>query len=273
MTLDRVQRWMQSVIVHPGDVEEALGSADASRELPPGTLSELVSPSWSLSPEERVEVYHGMYLLRMVEALAADYPALRYAVGDDAFADLVRAYVGEHPSSSYTLNRLGDHLPRYLDDHPELPNAALLADLARFELAITEAFDEAESPVLQVSDLESIPPDRWDALRLEPIPALRLLSLRHAVVPHLEAYHHDRPRPRPLRRPTRLVVYRRSYKVFHLELSRPEHALLTALVGGKHLAEALAGAVAGIRSARRQKAVFGWFRTWVGAGLFCRAVV
>jgi len=48
-----------------------------------------------------------------------------------------------------------------------------------------------------------------------------------------------------------------------LELSRPEHDLLTAVVGGEPLGEALAGVAARIRSAHRQKAVLGWFRTWV----------
>ena len=48
-----------------------------------------------------------MYLLRMIEALEGDYPAVAHLLGVDAFADLVARYVEPHPSVSYTFNRLG----------------------------------------------------------------------------------------------------------------------------------------------------------------------
>ena len=53
--------------------------------MPAGGLEDVVRPSWSLSAAERVEVYHGMYLLRMVEALEVDYPAIRDFLGEEAF--------------------------------------------------------------------------------------------------------------------------------------------------------------------------------------------
>ena len=37
-----------------------------------------ILPSRTLTPVERVGIYHGMYLLRMQEALATDYPALKH---------------------------------------------------------------------------------------------------------------------------------------------------------------------------------------------------
>ena len=136
--LDRVQRWLQAVIVHPGDVEEAIACEDASRELAPEALTSLVRPSHSLTAAERVDIYHGMYLLRMVEALEADYPALRHLLGEEPFAELVEDYVQAYPSRSYTLNRLGDHLPQFLLDRQTHPHAGLLHELARLELAITK---------------------------------------------------------------------------------------------------------------------------------------
>ena len=53
--LPRLQRWMQSVVVHPGDVEEALRSEAAEREFPADRLADLVLPSRTLTPSERVE--------------------------------------------------------------------------------------------------------------------------------------------------------------------------------------------------------------------------
>lgn len=266
--LDRVQRWLQAVIVHPGSVQEALAAPEATAEVPAERLDEVVRPSWSLSAAERVEVYHGMYLLRMVEALEADYPAVRHFLGEGAFAELVRDYVQRYPSRSYTLNRLGDHLPRFFLDEPARRQAAFLHDLARAELAVTEAFDEEESPVLDAEALQSVSEEAWVHARLVPVRALRLLTLRHAVTGHLDAAKHGRPAPRPRRRAIFLAVYRRDYSVRRVELGAAEHALLAALVSGTPLGAAIAGATLRLRETRREETVFRWFRGWIAEGLF-----
>jgi hypothetical protein len=266
-TLDRVQRWLQAVIVHPGDVEEALAAEDAARELAPQRVSDLVRPSHSLSAAERVDIYHGMYMLRMVEALEADYPAVRHVLGEEAFQELIEEYVGAYPSRSYTLNRLGDHLPRFLEEHPERPRAAFLADLARLELAVTQVFDEEDSAVLTSDQVRAVPADRWPMARVRPVRAFRLLTFEHPVLRWLDAARRREPPPVPVRRSSRVVVYRQRFSVLRLELSRPEHALLAALAAGSPLAEAVAAAAA-IREKRREAEVFSSFRTWVAEGMF-----
>jgi len=266
--LKNVQHWLQAVIVHPGDVEDAVAAPDAAALVPPDALGEVIAPSRTMNPLERVDVYHGMYPLRMIEALGADYPAVSYFLGEEAFADLVMGYVQHYPSRSYTLNRLGDHFPDYLAGLADLPDHEFLADLARFELAITRVFDEEETPVLTAEALQAVAPDDWERAVLRPIAALRLLALRHPVVPHLKAFHHERPSPRPRRRASWVAVYRRDYSVYHLELSRAEHALLAALVSGHTLADALAEAFQRLRAGERQEKIFRWFRTWVAEGLF-----
>ena len=266
--LGRLQRWMQEVVVHPGAIDEALASPGAEKEIPSKELADVVLPSHSLTAAERVGVYHGMYLMRMEEALATDYPVIKHFLGDDAFDELVTDYVGRYPSRSYTLNRLGDHLPQFLADRQDWSQSGFLADLARLELAMTEVFDEEETPVLSGEDLEAVPLEVWEVARLRPVAALRLLEFEHVVDPHLTAFHRERPCPKPMRRPSWVVVYRRNYSVSRLELSRLEHELFRALVDGAPLGEALAAAVAGKDSARQQARVFRWFRSWIREGLF-----
>ncbi len=267
-SLDRVQRWLQAVIVHPGSVEEGLVAPEATAEVPAPALEEVVRPSWSMSAAERVDVYHGMYLLRMVEALESDYPAVRHFLGEQAFEALVRDYVQRYPSRSYTLNRLGDHLPQLFLDEPTRPHAAFLHDLARAELAVTEAFDEEESKVLDAGALEAVPADAWAGARLRPIRALRLLALRHRVTSQLDAAKHGQPAPRPRRRSSFLVVHRRDYSVLRTELGAVEHALLSALISGVPLGAAIAETALGLRESRREEAIFRCFRAWIAEGFF-----
>jgi hypothetical protein len=266
--LDRVQRWLQAVIVHPGDVEEAIACEGASRELAPEALTSLVRPSHSLTAAERVDIYHGMYLLRMVEALEADYPALRHFLGEEAFAELVEDYVQAYPSRSYTLNRLGDHLPQFLLDRRTHPHAGLLHELARLELAITEVFDAEEAPVLTPEQVRAIPPERWPEARLRPIAAFRLLTFSYPVVRWLDAARRDRTAPAPVRKASRVVVYRQRFSVLRLELSRPEFTLLEALASGAPLGEAVALAGVAIREKRREDEIFKAFRSWIAEGMF-----
>jgi len=266
--LDRLQRWMQEVVVHPGTVEDAIASSGAVQEIPAESLADVVRPSRSMTSAERIGVYHGMYLMRMEEALETDYPVIRYHIGDHQFSQLVQAYVRRFPSTSYTLNRLGDHLPHFFLDRPEWPQAAFLHDLSRLELAMTEVFDEVETGVLGAAELESVPPEKWEHSRLQPIAALRVLAFKYSVVPHLKAYHDDSPSPSPRRRASWAVIYRRDYSVMRLELRRAEHDLLSALVNGVPLGDALATAASAQKTARQQQKIFRWFRTWIAEGLF-----
>lgn len=271
LPLDRMQRWMQAVVAHPGELEAALASPDAVAEVPRGELGSVILPSRTLAPEERVGIYHGMYLLRMADALEADYPALAHYLGEARFRELVRAYVQAHPSRSYTLNRLGDHLPEFVAT-AAVPRPAFCADLARLELAVTEVFDAPETPPLSEAAIAAVPAERWERARLEPIAALRLVALRYNASAYVDSVRddvHDHPRAR--RQDTFVVVYRRDYGVFRQELSRPAHALLTDLVAGRGLGDAIARTLRRARPRIGEDELSRWFRQWVGGGLF-RAV-
>jgi putative DNA-binding protein len=141
LPLERLQRWMQAVIVDPRSSEAAVAGVAARAEVAPERVRDVILPSRALNAVERVGIYHGMYLLRMEEALATDYPGLKHLLGDGRFLDLVRAYVREYPSRHFSLNRLGDHLPEFLRRVPGLSRRGFVHDLARLELALSRVFD------------------------------------------------------------------------------------------------------------------------------------
>lgn len=268
LSLPRLQRWMQSVIVHPGAAEEAVSSPEAQAELPLALLPEVILPSKTLTSTERVSIYHGMYLPRMEEALQTDYPALRHFLGGAGFRELVRGYVQAHPSRSYTFNRLGDHLPEYVREAPGLKRRAFCHDLARLELAISQVFDAAETPPLSEEDLAGA--SSWERARLRPVEAFRLLAFRYPVSGYVQSVRdedHDHPAPR--RKDTWVAVHRRDYQVRRQDLTRPAHDLLLDLASGVPLGQAVASALRrpGGRAPREEE-LFGWFKEWVAGGVF-----
>ena len=265
LPLERLQRWMQAVVVHPGSVEEAVVSPPAA-EL--ADVSRVILPSASLSPVERVGLYHGMYLLRMEEALQSDYPGLQHYLGAARFRRLVAEYVVAHPSRSYTLNRLGDHLPTFLRTCRSVPKPAFCADMATLELAMTEAFDAEETPPLTAADLADIPEDAWPGAVLQPVASLRLVALRYPVTAWLDADRGESHEHPPIRRQdTWVVVFRNEYQVYRQDVPREAFELLSLLVSGQPLGAAVETL---LRSRRRVEPdpLFRFFRQWMGSGLF-----
>jgi len=245
------QLWLQQHIVAP-ELDDAGANLESERR---------IKPSGTLTARERADIYRGMYLLRMEEALASDYPVLRDVLGEEDFAALVAGYVTMHPSRSHTLNRLGDHLPSYLESRDPFQHA-----LATFELAVTEAFDAEQSDVLSAADVMVIPPDSYADVVLQAIPALRLLRVRYPVHRFKQAYRDDESYPAPELDATQIVVYRRDYQVLWCVVTKPAYELLRSLVQGERLGAAVEGAclTGGVDEAQ----LFAWFQEWVSNGFF-----
>lgn len=266
--LQRVQRWMQAVVVHPGTRDEAVASPEAQAEVPAEKVGQVILPSKTLTPVERVGIYHGMYLLRMQEALETDYSGLQHFLGNDGFFELVRGYVQRHPSRSYSLNRLGDHFAEYVKTAPGLKRRDFCHDLARLELAIAQVFDALETPALSAEQIAAVPPEAWERARLVPIEAFRLLAVRYPVNEYLQTVrdeNHDHPKARL--KSSWVAVYRRNYGVYRHDLTRAGHDLLADIVAGKSLGESVAAALRRGRAPGEDE-LFRWFREWVSGGVF-----
>jgi hypothetical protein len=259
---------MQAVVEQPGDAAEAVASEAARVELDPDEIGRVILPSKTLTSVERVGVYQGMYLLRMVEALENDFPAVAHFLGGERFAELVTAYVAAHPSRSYTLNRLGDRFPEFIRTWTGLRRRPFLFDLARLEALVTEVFDAPESPAWPAEDIARIPEAAWERAVLRPIEALRLGAFAHHVNAYLQSVkdeNHDHPDT--VRKRTWIAVYRKNYEVWRLDLGQPAYGFLSALVRGRPFGKAVAEAARGVQGSPGDQ-LFRWLRDWVAQGMF-----
>jgi hypothetical protein len=268
-SLERVQRWMQTCILNPGTSEEAIVSEGAQAETIAEVARGLVLPSKTLSALDRLDIYRNMYRPRMEEALAIDYPALKHFLGAQDFMQLVERYVGVYPSRSYTLNRLGDHLPEFLTTVNDLPNKDFCVDLARLEYALTMVFDANETPPLSPDAVQSVPQDAWETARLKPIEALRLLAFDYPVSLYVGGVDGENRFPRIARKKSWVVAYRRNYQVHRMDLTGPAYELLSALASGRTIGDAISTVLSRKwRPAVKHAQLFEWFRDWMAEGLF-----
>ncbi len=251
-----IQSWMQAVIV-----------SDPESEIP--DAASLVLPSKTLSAAERVDIYRGMYVPRMMEALEIDYPGLAHYLGEEGFYNLVSRYLVAHPSRSYTLNRLGDHLPDFIATLDDVKRKDFLLDLARLEAALNVVFDAEETAPLTMDAIAAVPEDAWENARMKPIAALQMLKFEYRVSEYLTSVLDQIPPPGTRKKRTWVVAYRKDYGLRRLDLTLPAYELLRDLVAEKTVGESIVAACTRKGTARaKEKDLFGWFQAWMAQGLF-----
>jgi hypothetical protein len=249
--LDALQRWMLSVITHPGGVVAGAASAEAQVEinLAGGDLERVVNQSRSLTACERLAIYNHSYFARLLECMRTEYSVLATALGEDLFDSFALGYLQSHPPHSDTLAELGDRFPEYLaatrpadtlspdaGSGPDLANwPEFLIDLARLERTINRVFDgpgsEGES-LLDYDRLAAIPSDRWPAARLICAPSLQLLPLSFPVNDYFTAIRRGENAEIPERAPSYLAITRVDFRVIRHVLDRVQFEVLRALSEG-----------------------------------------
>jgi hypothetical protein len=145
-----------------------------------GVLARLRSTS-KADASTLLQVYRDAYILRLVEALSDDHPALLKLLGEIEFAALTRAYAAAHPSRHPSIRWFGAKLPGFLRETPPWAERPWLAELAAFERALRDAFDAADAAPIGLDAMAAVAPEAWPHLRLRFLPSLRRLDLGWSV--------------------------------------------------------------------------------------------
>jgi hypothetical protein len=140
----------------------------------------LVSPRGT-TDQRRFAVYRNNVHVSLVGALAARFPVTRLVVGEDFFTGMARLYVGLHKPLSPVMLHYGDGFPAFIADFPPADGLPFLPDLARLELAWSEAYHAAEGAVLSPAELARIAPETLGCLVLVPAPSTRLVTSAYPV--------------------------------------------------------------------------------------------
>ena len=289
--LGRLQRWLQAVITHPDGVEAGSASEEAMRwvEAGPGNLERVVTASSELTAAQRLGIYGHAYYARLIECLGEVYPVLQAAVGEETFSGFAFGYLQTYPSRSYTLNVLGANFPLYLEKTRPQPEPAeagsetdwpqFLVDLALLEWVIYEVFDgpgiEGTMP-LSADQLLAIPSERWAHVRLRPAPCLRLLSSRFPVnAYYTAASRHPAGMEMAWGAPeaSYTAITRRDYIVRRYTLTSEEHLLLSSLIAGAPIGQAVETLASSARIDEEALAsrLNIWLRNWTAEGFFAGA--
>ena len=102
------------------------------------------------SVDTRLAIYKNAYQLRLIDALAANYPVLKKYLGCEQFHELGEHFLKIYPSTFRSIRWFGDKLAVFLYEAKPYCDMPYLAELAQFEWANTLVFDAPDSHLLQV---------------------------------------------------------------------------------------------------------------------------
>lgn len=283
-----IQRRMAAAVMHPLTRQETMPQRRRNGISNRSEAVALIRPNDRLTSFERLEIYNRQYWFRLYGCLQEDFPGLAAIIGSRRFDRLMRDYLTDCPSDSFSLRNLGGRLEDWLRHHPELmaPNETLALDMVRLEWAHIEAFDTAELPPLSPEQLATI--HEGSILRLQPY--LRLIALSYPVDDLLLEIHKQeaesdfssnnarvaRHRPHVRRvaaltpQPIWLALHRQQNSVWYKPVAAEEYNVLSALTAGNPLGAALETAFAGspLPEAERLALIQTWFAAWTSLGWF-----
>jgi len=245
-----------------------------------------LKPSRRLTSVERLEIYSRSYWYRLIDSMYEDFPGLRAVVGQRAFDKLVRAYLADCPSRSFTLRDLGSRLEKWLRSNPKYAGGriALALDMIRLEWAHIEAWDAKEEKVLGPEDLLELGPK----LRIRLQPFVRLLELDYPVDElrlGVNTEEHETASNLVMKKTRRMIgaaarlkpepifvaVHRLDFSIYFRRLTPEEFRLLSALRQGRTVGAALAACCKSSSMPIEELRVKleSWFSKWSELGWFC----
>ena len=288
MSLEEIQRTMAAAVMTPLTPNEEMQKTALDGRAMTDVAASFIAPNSRLTAFERLELYNRQYWLRVLHALAEDFPAVRAVVGATRFEELSIGYLTEHPSRSFTLRNLGSKLVDWLIANPQWAGRrqTLAVDLARIEWAFVEAFDNAERTPLTLEQIATL--DGESRLALQP--HVQLLELNYPADDIALSLHAKEKRqtseagvarddeddepaqlPRLRRKPTWVAAHRVDLNVYYRRMEREEFRTLAAIRDGRLLGEALELGFTDSRlpENRRPGRVRHWFQTWAELEWIC----
>lgn len=200
-------------------------------------FSSFVVVTMNPSAKERINIYAVGYANRLIDALTGNYAKLQQYMGEDKFNTLAKAYLALYPSHFRSIRWFGNKLPIFLQQHPPYYKRPVLAELAKFEWAIENAFDAQDAKTMSVEDFKNIPPDKWASMKFIFHPTLRYQTFSYNIIPLWEAIlNSSAKRATILKNPQPVIFWRYNLDTVYRALSEMEAGILTFAMAGESFA-------------------------------------
>ena len=223
--------------------------------------------------EVRLGIYGHAYRSRLQEALMTSYSILHQYLGDEQFETLCDAYIDSHPSQFRSIRWFGDQLPTFLNNHEPYHEYPYLAELAQFEWTMALVFDAADSPIMQLEDMQKIPPEAWGDMHLKVHPSVHRIALSWNVVQLWQAITDDQELDEPQQSATNVpwILWRNELTTQFSSLSDDEAWAIDAVASGSTFGELCEGLCQWIEEQNVGMHAASLLKGWITSGLITDA--
>jgi len=197
----------------------------------------VIRPSLRLSSKQKIEIYSKGYILRLLECMEAEYPALNKLLGQNLFHTFVKAYLVQLPPNSPDLYNLGEAFPAFLKgSQPQTNNLDidrpmydLPVDLAMFERCIAEVsrIEGMENRAEESAGNQM--PYLFNTTAIYTSPCLKLLRLQFPLVDFVQSVYNEGEPEVPVKQDSFICICRKNYRVNFHELEAWQWHFLNSL--------------------------------------------
>jgi hypothetical protein len=207
-------------------------------------IEQQINHSVKMSAKAHLNIYQRSYLLRLHQCMASQFPALKYALGDNLFPLFVTQYLQSYPSESYTLNSLGDRFSKYLQNTRPDADQEIKEDWPDFMIELTE-FENSLSRLFDL-DVPDTPPDEQQVKAtlntpdedIQLVPVLQLFEHQFSIADYYRDYNDNLTPDLQLPQQSYSMILRRDYRLGLFDLNQAQFQFLQLLQKEKSIAQA-----------------------------------
>ena len=162
----------------------------------------------NIDRDTRLNIYQNAYNVRLKDCIETDHPVLGLYLGDDLFDQMVKGYIGQHPSHYPSLRQFCDQLPDYLRQNEPFQSVPIIAEIATFERILMYAFDAADCHTATEEDLKSLPTEDWPEMKLVFHPSVQVFEGQWNSVECWQALKNEESPPEARKQQTYWIIWR-----------------------------------------------------------------
>jgi hypothetical protein len=229
----------------------------------PSAFLTTVADAGGLAKAGRAGIYFNAYRIRLLDTLKDSFDKTWSWLGDERFESAALRYIADHPPSRFSLRPFGhafaDWLQAAWPDDPEV------AELARLDWAMRQAFDAADAEPLTGNTLAAFTDEDWAQVVFRLHPSAQLLHMTRNTMDMWHAMDRSEPPPAtaPLARPLSVLVWRKGFQPHFRSIDDGEAAMLIAMASGTPFATACEA----VDGDDARTLIGGWLARWLDDGL------
>jgi putative DNA-binding protein len=179
INLKSTQEWFANVITYPLGENNTIQPYTQEGLLLAEEAGKYITPSQTLRPYQRMQIYNQQYWWRLLNTLHVNFPLLTRLFGSHAFNEKIGIpYLFKYPPNQWSLSSLGERLPKWVEEDYREPDRSLIYHAANLDWGFTSSFIAPQLPRLDLAPLIQDNPDK-------------LLSCTFYLQPHIHLFSWD----------------------------------------------------------------------------------